>query len=244
MVIDNGSRDTLYAERDGVAGGFVFDDAVAAVFPDMIKRSVPGYVAIVNMIQLLAGRYAQPGTLLLDLGCSLGASTVALARGAAGRECRVVGVDNAPAMLDRARSLVAEAHPEIEWVCADARDVAIQGASLVVMNFTLQFLPPSDRPAMLRRIHDGLSPGGLLILSEKIAGSDPDNDALLIEMHHEFKRANGYSDLEISRKRSALENVLVPETLDRHQARLRDAGFSRSDLWFQCFNFVSLVARR
>jgi len=41
-----------------------------------------------------------------------------------------------------------------------------------------------------------------------------------------------------------LENILVPETLEVHRERLGQAGFSRTDLWFQCFNFVSLVARK
>jgi tRNA (cmo5U34)-methyltransferase len=114
----------------------------------------------------------------------------------------------------------------------------------VVLNFTLQFLPPGDRLPLLARIRDGLRAGGILILSEKIAGRDAAADGLLTEMHHAFKRANGYSELEISRKRSALEKVLVPETLDTHRQRLAAAGFARADLWFQCFNFVSLVARR
>ncbi|MDJ0739576.1 MAG: carboxy-S-adenosyl-L-methionine synthase CmoA [Gammaproteobacteria bacterium] len=234
----------MYRRRDAGPGDFVFDETVAAVFPDMIQRSVPGYPAIVNMIELLAARYAQPGSLLLDLGCSLGASTVALASGAAGRDCTVVGVDNAAAMLDRARALCVAAHPEITWQCADVRDFAIADASVVVLNFTLQFVPVADRAALLARIRAGLRPDGILILSEKIAGEDAGADALLNDMHHAFKRANGYSDLEISRKRSALENVLVPETIATHRARLQQAGFTRSDLWFQCFNFASMVAAR
>ncbi len=241
---DETSRDELYRGHNSQLGDFVFDDAVAEVFPDMIQRSVPGYPAIINMIQLLAGRYAQPDSLLLDLGCSLGASTVALASGAQDRACRVVGVDNAQPMLERAAVLSAQRHPEIEWRHADVRDMPISDASVVVLNFTLQFVPVEDRPALLGRIHDGLRPGGILILSEKIAGDDARSDRLLTEMHHAFKRANGYSELEISRKRSALENVLVPETLATHRERLHAAGFARSDLWFQCFNFVSLVACR
>lgn len=238
---DKGRRDELFVGK-ARAGNFVFDETVAAVFPDMIKRSVPGYPAIVNMIQLLAERYAQPRSALLDLGCSLGASTVALALGGAGRDCRVIGVDNAPAMLSRARAMLSATYPEIVWSCTDVRDTPIVDASIVALNFTLQFLPPADRLPLLARIHAGLRPGGILILSEKIAGEDDAADRLLIEMHHAFKRANGYSELEISRKRSALENVLVPEKLSMHQQRLRAAGFARADLWFQCFNFVSLVA--
>ena len=241
---DGGKADRLFADHTAPTGDFVFDETVAAVFPDMIKRSVPGYPAIINMIQLLAERYAQRGSAVLDLGCSLGASTVALAVGCDGRDCRVIGVDNAPAMLERARSQSATRYPQIHWQCADIREVAIEDASVVVLNFTLQFLPPDDRLTLLRRIRTGLKPGGILILSEKIAARDAVEEDLLTEMHHAFKRANGYSELEISRKRSALEKVLLPESLALHQARLERAGFGRSDLWFRCFNFVSLVARR
>ena len=106
-MADSDSSDRLFAGETSPAGDFVFDDAVAAVFPDMIRRSVPGYAAIIQMIQLMAERYALPGSTLLDLGCSLGASTVALAAGSAGRNCKVVGVDNAPAMLSRHQSAVA-----------------------------------------------------------------------------------------------------------------------------------------
>lgn len=237
------SRDSLYAGPDA-PGDFVFDDAVARVFPDMINRSVPGYSAIVQMIELLAERYAQPSTTLYDLGCSLGASTLALARGSKAAGCQVIGVDNAPAMIARASELLAEQSTAIDWRCADIRETAIEEASIVVMNFTLQFLPIDDRLTLLSRIRQGLRPGGVFVLSEKIAAPDPESDAFLTELHHDFKRRNGYSDLEISRKRAALERVLLPESLDRHRARLADAGFDRVEPWFQCFNFVSLVGFR
>jgi len=242
-MTDRNHRDDLYRRSAPPQGDFVFDETVADVFPDMIQRSVPGYPAIINMIQLLAGRYAQPGTRLIDLGCSLGASTLALAEGAADRDCRITAVDNARAMIQKARQLAAGRPESIDWVCGDIRDTPIDDASVVVLNFTLQFLPTSERLALLRRVHDGLRPGGILILSEKIAGADADADELLVDMHHAFKQANGYSALEISRKRSALENVLIPETVAAHRERLEQAGFVRADVWFQCFNFMSLVAR-
>jgi tRNA (cmo5U34)-methyltransferase len=148
-------------------------------------------------------------------------------------------------MIERGRELLALdtlATVPVTMICADLLDVAIENASVVVLNFTLQFIPPTERQGLIQRIHGGLRPGGVLILSEKIAFGEPGRQQLHEELHHDFKRANGYSDLEISQKRSALEKVLIPETLDCHQARLKAAGFSSAELWFQCFNFASLVA--
>jgi tRNA (cmo5U34)-methyltransferase len=232
----------LYAEQRAKVGDFVFDADVAAVFPDMIGRSVPGYAAIINMIGLLTRMHAAPGTYLYDLGCSLGASSLAMANSLE-HDCPIVAVDNAEAMLARAREYTASSARPIEFINADIRDIDLAPASVVVLNFTLQFLPLDERERLLRRIRRALVPGGVLILSEKIAGETEQEDALLVEMHHAFKRAQGYSDLEISQKRAALEKVLLPETLAQHKQRLAAVGFARSDLWFQCFNFVSIVAR-
>lgn len=237
------SKDRIYAQAHPDITAFSFDDRVAAVFPDMIRRSVPGYAAIIGMIGLLAEQHARPHTRLYDLGCSLGAATAAMRARISVEGCEIVAVDNAPAMVERAREAF-DNQPGIPVAieCADIRDVAIESASVVVLNFTLQFLSTDDRLRLLQRIRAGMCEGGVLVLSEKIAGDDPEQDRLLTEMHHAFKRANGYSELEISQKRTALENVLIPETIAVHQTRLAEAGFARSDVWFQCFNFVSLVA--
>ncbi len=238
------SKDDIYANPIDELPAFRFDDEVVRVFPDMIKRSVPGYSTIIAMTGLLAGRYAIPGTACYDLGCSLGASTLAMRQQVRGEGCRIVGVDNSSAMIERCRSVIdTDSHElPVELVCSDIEAVAIDNASVVVLNFTLQFIPQEQRSALMQRIFDGLQPGGILVLSEKVLFADPHLNALNIELHHDFKRANGYSDLEIAQKRQALENVLVPETLDEHRKRLTAAGFSSCDVWFQCFNFASLVA--
>ncbi len=234
--------DNIYATPREAIDRFAFDDTVAAVFPDMIQRSVPGYSTIVAMTGLLADRYATPGSRCYDLGCSLGASTFSMAQYLDGRNCRIVAVDNSPAMLNRLVERLAPSKVQIDAVCADLRDIDIVEASVVVLNFTLQFLPPAERDALLEKIAAGMQKGGILILSEKIQFADPHLQELNTDLHHAFKKSNGYSDLEISQKRSALENVLVPETIDAHEARLKNAGFSSVDVWFQCFNFASLVA--
>ncbi len=171
-----------------------------------------------------------------------------MAGGIGQRDARLIAVDNAEAMVERCRQVIIEARRqgqdtvEPELVCADIRDVAIADASMVVLNFTLQFIPVAERQALLTRIYRGLAPGGILVLSEKVVFADSHHNDLMIELHHSFKRANGYSELEISRKRNALENVLIPETLDSHRRRLKTIGFGSVDVWFQCFNFASLLA--
>lgn len=237
-------HDALYADRHEQLVDFEFNEAVARVFPDMIRRSVPGYGTLITLLGLLAEEYAQPGSNVYDLGSSLGAAALAMRRRIPHPDCRIIAVDNSAAMVERCRANIAEdlSPIEVETRCADIRDLEFERASLVVLNFTLQFLPPEERSPLLQKIHAGLLPGGALVLSEKIAFADAREAGLQERLHLAFKRANGYSELEISQKRSALENVLIPETLAQHHARLKAVGFEQSHTWYQCFNFAALLA--
>ena len=239
-------HDSLFSEPLGRIEGFSFDEQVARVFPDMLSRSVPGYSTIVAQSGSLAERYATPGSQVYDLGCSLGATTLAMRQRIHVPDCRIIAVDNSEPMISRCREAInADPSPvPVDVILGDIADIRFERASVVAMNFTMQFFAPEQRLELLTRIADGLLPGGALILSEKIAFSDPQQQVLHTEMYHSFKRANGYSDLEISQKRTALENVLVPDTLPAHYERLQNAGFSSAEVWFQCFNFVSMIALR
>jgi len=240
--------DRLFAKPLAQPQDFAFNEDVARVFPDMIKRSVPGYPTIVENIGVLAAQFAQPNTCLYDLGCSLGAVTQALRRHVKADNCQVIAVDNSTAMIERCReylhaqdSMFQELLP-VEVIEADVLSLQYQPASLVALNFTLQFIPREQRPALLGRIRRALVPGGALILSEKLRFEDEQEQALLTDLHIAFKRANGYSELEIAQKRSAIENVMKPDSLETHRQRLLDAGFSQVVPWFQCLNFASLIA--
>jgi len=237
-------KDSIYASPVGDVGAFKFDETVARVFPDMIQRSVPGYSAIISAIGLLAGRFAREQSVCYDLGCSLGAATLSMRHQIAAENCRIIAVDNSPAMVTRFQETLQkdQAPVAVEVLCADIREVAIENASVVVLNFTLQFIPLADRLGFLQKIYQGLLPGGILILSEKLKFDDDRQQELQTQMHHAFKKAQGYSDLEISQKRTALENVLIPETFARHQNRLRQVGFGSAEVWFQYFNFASIIA--
>lgn len=237
-------KDRIYAEPRAQVAGFRFDEQVASVFPDMIRRSVPGYGTIIDMIGVFAARYARPGTRLYDLGSSLGAATLAMGALLPHQDCELVAVDNSAAMIERAEALLRAAGltQPLQQRCEDIRSTELSNASVAVLNFTLQFVPLADRDALMARIAEALVPGGILVLSEKIRFEDAAEDSLQQALHHAFKRNNGYSDLEISQKRTAIENVLIPETLATHRQRLQAAGFDSVHVWFRCFNFMSLLA--
>ncbi len=237
------SKDAIYADEQHIVD-FAFDERVAAVFPDMIRRSVPGYGDIIALLGLFAERYAQDNSNIYDLGCSLGAATLSLRRRIGAHNCRIVAVDNSSAMVERCSENIANdlSPTPVEVICSDIREVVIENASLVVLNFTLQFLPPEERLTLLKQIYNGLRPGGILILSEKIRFDDKAEQQFAESLHLAFKRANGYSEMEISRKRQALENVLIPDTEAQHYQRLNQAGFVQVDSWFKLFNFISMAA--
>jgi tRNA (cmo5U34)-methyltransferase len=239
-------RDDIYARQTDPAEPFEFSESVVRVFPDMIERSVPGYRLLLELTPLMVARAVQADSRIYDLGCSLGAATLAARRAVQAEGVEIIAIDNAPEMVARCRQIVAEDNSRIpvEVIEGDACELPIENASVVLMYFTLQFIAREKRDRLMERIAAGLRPGGVLLLAEKLAFEPADQQLWLDTHHHDFKRAQGYSDLEIARKRQALENVLVPETRATHHQRLELAGFTRIIDWFQCFNFAAMVAVR
>ena len=235
--------DKLFAKSRATTSGFRFDEQVVKVFPDMIARSVPGYELVVPMIGLLARRYAQDDSRIYDLGCSLGAASLAMSMALRSSGVDIVAVDNSEAMVNRCRKNVADSNAPvpIDVRLQNMLDTRIENASVVVLNFTLQFLDRKQRQTLIERIAAGLREGGVLLISEKICFEDQQEQSDQTEWHHDFKRTQGYSDLEIAQKRNALENVLRPDTEQAHFERFKLAGLSRPRCWFQCFSFVSYI---
>lgn len=236
--------DSIYSTPLKHIADFKFDEKVSDVFDDMIRRSVPGYESILPMMGMIGRHFAVPRTMIYDLGSSLGATALSISRGLSSEQlCQIIAIDNSLPMVRRSRKLLAgRTAVPVSFVCGDISDIHIRNASLVALNFTLQFIDPARRPALLRRIYDGLIRGGALVLSEKIRFGDAQEDAQQIALHHAYKKFHGYSDMEISQKRTALENIMKPESPGIHISRLREIGFSTACQWFQCFNFVSFLA--
>ena len=237
-------KDRIYLQKPAHPGDFVFDEAVAEVFEDMITRSVPGYETVHRLVQVVAREFVTEGSSVYDLGCSLGAASFGVCQAIPHAGVDIIAVDNSKAMIHRLQQRLegVQSDARIKPVCADITEVDIRNASLAILNYTLQFIDPSRRGSLIQKIYSGLRQGAALLLSEKIEYPDPDEDALMQNLHESFKQGQHYSALEITRKREALENVLIRDTHKQHQARLYRAGFSRVHVLMQFLNFSTYIA--
>jgi tRNA (cmo5U34)-methyltransferase len=220
-------RDTLYSTPRTTVPPFEFNAAVADVFDDMIHRSVPMYGEIIRRQAQLVQRCCRPGTRVYDLGCSTGNLAMALCRQMPAGSFEMIAVDSSQPMLDifKKRLNAAGRFDDVTQMCWDIRRVKLERAGVVIVNFTLV-------------------PGGMLLFSEKTVHPNQELSDLQVDFYYRFKRENGYSELEISQKREALENVLVPETVETHHDRLRRCGFSGIDVWLKWFNFCSWICTK
>ena len=233
------SSDHLYAQKLATIQDFTFNEAVTQVFNDMVRRSVPGYEAVVELVGVIAAAHCRTvGRPLrcLDLGCSRGAITQSLLNQLADPATQIVAIDNSETMISTARKEIDD--ERVTFITQDILESDFDKVDVAVMNLVLQFLDPGERANMLSRIRRGLREDGLFILTEKIQA-----DTEFVDYHHSFKRAKGYSELEITQKRDALEKVMVIDSLETHKKRLNDVGFNQVTVWFQLLNWVSLIAR-
>ena len=236
------SSDKLY-QVDTVPEDFDFNKRVVEVFDDMLDRSIPFYQDVITATGRLFERHLEPGDVVCDLGCATGTSLFKLSEILKDVELHMIGFDSSEPMLEKAR-LKAEFYGGRKRVTFEHQDItAIErpGTGAFIMNYTMQFIRPLRRPELVQRLFDNLRPGGILVLSEKTIQPDKSLNRTYIDIYHRFKRDKGYSDLEIARKREALENILIPFTPEENQAMLREAGFDPVTPFFQWFNFSSLV---
>jgi len=221
---------------------FEFDETVAAVFDDMLNRSVPYYEEVIRLIVELILARQKEGLRVLDLGSSTARLLLAL-HSASTTPMRLRGVDNSPAMIDRARKKCAAfGADEIELIEGDILEFPIEEEDVVIANYTLQFIRPLERPALVRKIREGLREEGEFYFSEKVVFEDRRLDKAMIDIYYDYKRRQGYSDYEIAAKREALENVLIPFTIEENIRLCREAGFRQVDTLFQWANFVTFRA--
>lgn len=222
---------------------FEFNDTVASVFDDMIQRSVPFYSEIIRNQAILTSRFYRDNTMIYDLGCSNGNYASAVISEMKDRDFKLTAIDNSSPMIDLfiKRTDGFGSAGRIEALVADIRGINFVKSSVIVANLTLQFIPPHHRDDIIGRIYESLVPGGIFLLTEKTVNSNSKLAELQQEIYYGFKERNGYSTIEITRKREALENVLIPETVECHEKRLHNAGFEKIELWFKWYHFAAFL---
>ena len=237
------TEDTLYS-TGLIEEDFTFNDQVAEVFDDMLNRSIPYYRTVVEgMAQLLACRLPA-GSAIYDLGCATGTTLLELARRLPVMNFCYIGIDNASAMLDKAhkKSAMYGKTAVLQFRQDDITRCPLPEAAGIICNYTLQFLRPMTRQSFVRRLYEALPDGGVLFLSEKTISHSSRLNRDFIDIYHTFKKKQGYSELEIATKREALENILIPFSLQENIALLQEAGFEEIETFFKWFNFTALVA--
>ncbi len=237
-------KDTLFQDNGDKSEDFSFTPKVAEVFDDMLERSVPFYRESLGMAAQILRSFLEPCDKVYDLGCSTGTTLIHLSRKLDDLNLDLIGVDNSQAMIEKAQRK-AEAYSKkdrLQFVEADILDVEIRKAGAILLNYTMQFIRPLERQVFLQRMHSALKPGGIILISEKTICQDSVINRSFIEFYLDFKRNQGYSELEITKKREALENILVPFSKEENMTLLRKAGFQKVDQYFQWFNFSSFMA--
>lgn len=237
-------RDQIFRDASNAVGDFTFDSAVAGVFDDMVGRSVPFYAEMQRMVAEMAGDFVTPGSNVYDFGCST-ATTLIQIHPRVPPSARFIGFDNSAEMLLKAREKLTAAgvDREVDLRVVDLdREAPIENASLVMMLLTLQFIRPLNRERLMQDIYRGMNDQGCLLLIEKVLGEDSLFNRLFIKYYYDMKRRHGYSDLEISRKREALENVLIPYKLLENRELLLRNGFRSVDVFFKWYNFCGIIA--
>ncbi len=243
MAKEHDNRDSIF-DVNSINEDFIFNERVARVFDDMLDRSIPFYHEVILSIARIFNSILKKGDSVVDLGCSTGGTLLQLSSLLEDKNLRYTGIDNSKAMLDQAK-LKAELFSKqdsLNFVQGDIIDIAQPGTSAFILNYTLQFIRPLNRESFLRRIFDNLSPGGICILSEKTISHHSGLNRSYINIYHQFKKERGYSELEIAKKREALENVLIPCSQEENRSMLQSAGFIEVEPFFQWFNFVSFLA--
>jgi tRNA (cmo5U34)-methyltransferase len=233
--------DKYFDEKMDVIPPFEFNEGVAQVFDDMVSRSVPFYHETHKLIIDLIRYRFKDGDTIYDLGCSTGTTIQLLSHVLTGRKVRFVGVDNSQAMLDKANEKLKYIEHSYDLVCTDLNDLNLNSAGIVIMNYTLQFLSPEGRLELLKNIYKSLRIDGTFILSEKIESPNEEIQELITCLYYDYKKRNGYSNLEISQKREALENVLITLTPEQQIQMMKDAGFEKSEMIFRWYNFASYI---
>jgi len=233
-------KDKVFSEK--IEKQFQFDESVASVFDDMLNRSVPFYKENIDLIVKVIDKFIENGESILDLGCSTASILLQIERELKEKNINLIGIDNSKPMLEYAQKKIQALNSDISLHFGDILNFKFPQSKIIIMNYTLQFIRPIEREQLLQSIFNSISENGVLILTEKVLSSDSKFNKDLIDIYYDYKKQNGYSDYEISQKREALENVLIPYTEPENIKLLKSVGFREVESIFKWANFTTLIA--
>ncbi len=234
-------KDNIF-KVDKIESDFQFNREVANIFDDMLNRSIPFYREVIESIGEILSKTMPEKPVIYDLGCSTGNTLIYLASVLKEKKPKLIGIDNSPDMVEKAKEKAKAYNKEIEFIVSDIEKMSIKNADAVIMNYTLQFVRPLKRQAITEKIYKNLNRNGIFILSEKVVFEHPKLNRDFVDIYYNFKKKQGYSELEIAKKREALENVLIPFTIKENIELLKNSGFSYITTFFQWINFASFLA--
>lgn len=239
-------KDAIFNKKNPWESDFEFNDKVAEVFDDMVDRSIPYYHEVQRMSASLLLYYYEAernnGNMIYDLGSSTGSMASVLSKIFGERELYYTGIDNSFSMIQISQKREFPDYHKIEFLNENILDMEYNNTFAFIAHYTIQFLRPLQRLPFLRKLKNSLPPGGIFLMSEKVLENNSGYSRAFQKLYYDYKKENGYSSLEISSKREALENVLIPYRTDENIAMLYDAGFDYVDLYFKWFNFASFIA--
>lgn len=237
-------KDNIFSDCEKAPNPFEFNETVAVCFDDMVKRSVPLYNESIRLQCEFASKYYIEGTNIFDLGCSNGNFGISFLELMKDKNFSIYAADNSYAMIEiyKKRLNSRNNNNRIKLINSDVADMDFPNASVIVMNLTMQFIKPEKRDALVKKIYNSLVPGGIFLLTEKVCTENVKYSEISQDIYYDFKKKNGYSQLEINKKREALDNVLIPETKENHIQRLNSVGFKFTDIYLKWLQFTSFIA--
>lgn len=220
-------------------GKWVFDDEVAQCFDEMLKRSIPNYETMRELVYNVGRHYVKDGAAVMDIGCSNGNAALPFVKTF---NNQFILCDVSESFLDLCRKGFKE-HKNVQIINHDLRNGVPDVQSCLILSIlTIQFTPIEYRQKVINSVYEHLQPGGAFIFVEKLLGTTYDIDSVLVDEYYELKRENQYTQEQIHAKRKSLEGVLVPITESWNVDLLRSAGFKKIDCFWRYLNFAGYLA--
>ncbi len=230
-------KDKVFAKP--IQKQFEFDEEVASVFDDMLNRSVPFYKENLKLQIEILKEFLKENDLVIDLGSSTGTFLIELAKK---KPLKLIGIDNSEAMINRAKQKAKAFGVKIDFLQEDFLDFSFPKSNSIVANYTIQFVRPLKREKLIKKIYSSLKRNGIFLMSEKLITENKKLNKIMIDIYYNYKKEKGYSEFEIAQKREALENVLIPYSMQENIEMLKNTGFKDIEVIFRWNNFATFIA--